>query len=140
VSKCSTMNHTYVFLILFFVLNIRLSRVGRKHVYQYQIIVQEKAYSPKSGRYTEKIGYFDATTKSFTCDKERLLHWIGVGAQPTQRIVRLGLANGISELEKFQVRYNSAAKKKNYFDKKQKEEQEKKAEEASAEETTTPAA
>ena len=83
---------------------MRLSRGGsKKRPYYYVIIAQ--ATSPRDGRYIEQIGTFDPMLKKDNPERvklqaERVKHWLGVGAQPTDRVMRLldgaGLATRIA--------------------------------------------
>ena len=80
---------------------MRLSRGGtKKRPYYYVIIAHVSA--PRDGRYIEQIGTFDPMLKKDNPERvklqaDRVKHWLGVGAQPTDRVLRLldgaGLAN-----------------------------------------------
>ena len=57
--------------------------------------------SPRDGRYIEKIGTFNPllpreSEERVKLDEDRVKHWLGVGAQPTDRVLRfldkIGLA------------------------------------------------
>lgn len=88
-----------LFLILFRMLTIRLSRHGRKNLPAYKIIVQEKIRNPKTN-YLEIIGHYDPrdTKNTLNLKKERLEHYLKNGAQPSDTIARLlkkaGLVTG----------------------------------------------
>ena len=66
---------------------IRLQRNGRK-VYAFYAIVIADARAPRDGRFTEKIGTYNPNTNPATVDLnfERALHWVMVGAQPTDTV------------------------------------------------------
>ncbi len=71
---------------------IRLARGGAKKRPYYYIVVAHSA-SPRDGRYIEQIGTFDPMLKRDNPERvklnvERAKHWIGVGAQPTDRVAR----------------------------------------------------
>jgi small subunit ribosomal protein S16 len=72
---------------------IRLSRGGaKKRPYYYVVVAQ--AVSPRDGRYIEQIGTFDPMLKKddpnrVKVNDERVKHWLSVGAQPTDRVLRL---------------------------------------------------
>ncbi len=79
---------------------IRLSRGGTKKRPYYYVVVAH-ATSPRDGRYIEQIGTFDPMLKKDSPDRvklqeDRVKHWLSVGAQPTDRVLRildkLGLA------------------------------------------------
>lgn len=73
---------------------IRLRRVGAKRQPSYRIVVADHR-SPRDGRFIESIGYFNPRTEPETIqyDEGRALHWLSVGAQPSEAVRRL-LNNG----------------------------------------------
>lgn len=72
--------------------SVRLARGGSKKRPFYQIVVADSR-SAATGRYIERIGFFNpiATGKEerLRLDMDRFGHWIGVGAQPTDRVKQL---------------------------------------------------
>lgn len=74
-------------------LKIRLSRGGTKKRPYYRIVVAE-ATAPRDGRFIEKIGTFNPLLpkdrpERLRLDQERAKHWLKVGAQPTDRVLRM---------------------------------------------------
>ena len=64
-------------------LAIRLQRVGRTNDPSFRIIVQDHRRSPKKTRgLTEYVGSYDARKGKPQINGERVLYWIGQGAQP----------------------------------------------------------
>jgi small subunit ribosomal protein S16 len=63
---------------------IRLKRLGAKARPFYRIIAADSK-SPRDGRFIETLGTYDPLTDPSTIKVkvDRVLHWIGVGAQPT---------------------------------------------------------
>ncbi len=63
---------------------IRLARHGRKGYAFYSIVIADSR-APRDGRFIEKIGTYNPNTNPATIDLkfERALHWLQVGAQPT---------------------------------------------------------
>jgi len=63
---------------------IRLSRHGRKGRPFYHIVVADSR-SPRDGKFIERIGSYNPNTNPATIDLnfEKALHWMNVGAQPT---------------------------------------------------------
>lgn len=63
---------------------IRLARHGRKGYPFYSIVIADSR-APRDGRFIEKIGTYNPNTNPATVDLkfERALHWLLVGAQPT---------------------------------------------------------
>lgn len=84
-------------------LKIRLARGGSKKRPFYQIVIAD-ARSPRDGRFIEKIGTFnpllakDAENR-IVLNTERAQHWVSVGAQPTDRVLRFLDAAGIVKRE-----------------------------------------
>ncbi len=82
-------------------LSIRLSRGGSKKRPYYRIVVAD-ARSPRDGRFIEKIGTYNPLLgkedeKRIVLDAERATHWLGVGAQPTDRVARFLDKAGVKE-------------------------------------------
>lgn len=77
---------------------IRLSRTGLKHQPSYRIMVADRE-SPRDGRYIENIGSYIPTTEPVTLQvkEDRLAYWLGVGAQPSESIVKIFQVAGIWE-------------------------------------------
>lgn len=80
---------------------IRLSRGGtKKRPYYY--IVAAHGTSPRDGRYIEQIGTFNPLLKKddparVKLDLDRVKHWLSVGAQPTDRVMRFLDAAGLAK-------------------------------------------
>ena len=80
-------------------LKLRLARAGTKKRPFYHIVVAD-ARSPHDGRFIEKLGTFnpllakDAENR-VVLDTERAKHWVSVGAQPTDRVLRFLDAAGL---------------------------------------------
>lgn len=73
-------------------LKIRLARGGSKKRPYYQIVVAD-ARSPRDGRFIEKLGSWNPllgkdSEKRIELNVERIQHWLGNGAQPTDRVLR----------------------------------------------------
>jgi small subunit ribosomal protein S16 len=80
---------------------IRLSRGGAKKRPYYYVVVAHGT-SPRDGRYIEQIGTFDPMLKKDNPDRvkikeDRVKHWLGVGAQPTDRVLRLLDSKGLAK-------------------------------------------
>ena len=77
---------------------IRLRRVGAKKQPSYRIVVI-KSEAPASGRPIETIGHYNPRTEpeTVTIKEERALYWLGVGAQPSDAVLRLFKNAGIQE-------------------------------------------
>ncbi|MBF0563180.1 MAG: 30S ribosomal protein S16 [Alphaproteobacteria bacterium] len=73
-------------------LSIRLSRGGAKKRPFYRIVIAESR-SPRDGRFIERLGTYDPMLPQDHKDRivlkdERIRYWIGVGAQPSDRVAR----------------------------------------------------
>ena len=73
-------------------LKIRLARGGAKKRPFYSIVVADSR-SPRDGRFIEKLGTYNpmlerSHTDRVTLKTERIQHWLGVGALPTERVAR----------------------------------------------------
>ena len=76
--------------------HIRLARAGTKKKPFYRVVVTDQR-SPRGGRFLENIGTFDPAKEMkavdgktpFQVDSERLAHWTGRGAVPSETVGRL---------------------------------------------------
>src|SRR6476659_4155796 len=80
---------------------IRLSRGGSKKRPYYRIVVAD-ARSPRDGRFIEKIGTYNPllakdSPERVKLDADRAKHWLSVGAQPTDRVLRFLDAAGVRQ-------------------------------------------
>ncbi len=80
---------------------IRLRRVGRKKQPSYRIVVADSRM-PRDGRYIEVIGFYNPRTEpaTMTLKEERALHWLSVGAQPSEAVQRI--LDKLGTTERFQ--------------------------------------
>ncbi len=81
--------------------SIRLSRGGSKKRPYYRIVVAD-ARSPRDGAFIEKVGTYNPMlakddASRVTLNGERIKHWLGVGAQPSDRVLRFLDAAGLKE-------------------------------------------
>lgn len=81
--------------------SIRLARGGAKKRPYYRIVVANSR-SSRDGRFIEKIGTYNPLLAKddparVTLDLDRAKHWLGVGAQPTDRVLRFLDAAGVKE-------------------------------------------
>ena len=90
---------------------IRLTRKGKKNQPFFRVVVTDKRKSSKAGRALEDLGYVDPLTKRKNLKKERILYWISKGAQPSESIHNLLVAEKIIEGKKIHVSKLSTKKK-----------------------------
>ncbi|NOG49244.1 MAG: 30S ribosomal protein S16 [Chloroflexi bacterium] len=69
-------------------LQIRFQRVGAKRQPAYRIVVTDQRQK-RSGGIVENIGFHNPRTRPSTdvVDSARALHWLSVGAQPTEAAI-----------------------------------------------------
>ena len=69
---------------------IRLRRMGKKKQPTYRVVVAD-ARSPRDGRIIESIGRYDPRRDPslVEIDNDRARYWLGTGAQPTDRVLKL---------------------------------------------------
>ena len=71
---------------------IRLARGGSKKRPFYHIHVSDSR-SPRDGRYLERVGFFNpiasGSEERLRVDLERVDHWVGLGAQTSDRVAKL---------------------------------------------------
>ncbi len=69
---------------------IRLRRTGAKKKPHYRVVVTDSR-SPRDGRFIEILGHYNPRTDpvTFSVQEDRVLHWLSVGAQPTDTVNKL---------------------------------------------------
>ena len=71
---------------------IRLARGGSKKRPFYHITVADQRNS-RDGRFIERVGFFNPVARGqeerLRVDLERIAHWQGKGAQPSERVATL---------------------------------------------------
>jgi len=60
---------------------IRLQRFGRKNDPSFRVVLTDRRNSPKSRNFTEILGDYNVKGGKITLKKERILHWIKMGAK-----------------------------------------------------------
>jgi small subunit ribosomal protein S16 len=80
---------------------IRLSRGGSKKRPYYRIVVADSR-NARDGRFIEKVGTYNPllakdSPERVKLDTDRISHWLSVGAQPSDRVLRFLDAAGIRE-------------------------------------------
>lgn len=77
---------------------IRLRRIGLKHQPSYRVVVADKE-APRDGSFLEILGVYNPRTEPFTLEvkEDRVYHWMSVGAQPSESVVKLFKSTGIMD-------------------------------------------
>jgi len=81
--------------------SLRLSRGGSKKRPYYKIVASNSR-APRDGKYLEQVGTYNPLLAKDSAERVRLVedrvrYWLGVGAQPTDRVARLLDKAGIKE-------------------------------------------
>ena len=79
-------------------MKIRLARGGSKKRPHYSIVASDSRM-PRDGRFLEKLGTYNPllpkdSEERVKMNMERVEHWLGLGAQPTDRVARFLEAAG----------------------------------------------
>lgn len=81
---------------------IRLSRRGKKGQPSFRLVVAEKR-SKLAGEAMEDLGSYSTFTKKATFNKERIKHWLSVGAKLTPSVQNLLVKEKILDLKKVAI-------------------------------------
>ena len=98
-------------------LKIRLARAGAKKRPYYHIVVADSR-SPRDGRFIERLGSYNPMLPAEHAERvrlfdERIRHWVGQGALPTDRVARFLGKAGLGPMPAFREQpVKSAPKKK----------------------------
>lgn len=92
---------------------IRLMRVGKKKQPTYRVVVAD-ARSPRDGRIIESLGRYAPREEPsvVNLDTERAVHWLRLGAQPTEQTAKLLEIAGVWEAFEQATGKEAAAKPK----------------------------
>ena len=65
---------------------IRLRKQGRRNRQCFRLVVADKR-SPRDGKYVEMLGVYDpfAKDQTVTLKEDRVAHWLGLGAQISEK-------------------------------------------------------
>lgn len=74
---------------------IRLRRMGAKKRPFYRLVVADSRFA-RDGRFIETLGYYNPCVEpnELKIDNERAVHWLKVGAQPSDTAMALLKRNG----------------------------------------------
>lgn len=69
---------------------IRLRRTGKTKQPNYRLVIADKR-SPRDGKFIEIVGHYNPIRqpKELVVKNDRVRYWLGVGAQPSDTVVRL---------------------------------------------------
>jgi small subunit ribosomal protein S16 len=125
-------------------LKIRLARAGATKRPFYRIVVAE-ASSPRDGRFIERIGTYNPMVpkdhpERIRLNTERATHWLSVGAQPTDRVVRFLADAELVPARKVPNQTKKGQPKAKTLERQAEREEKEKAKAAAAEEAPAPEA
>ncbi len=77
---------------------IRLKRLGRRHRPSYRLAAVDSR-APRDGYVIEELGHYDPIAKDeqkqVSLERERILYWLSVGAQPSDTVRALLRKSGV---------------------------------------------
>jgi small subunit ribosomal protein S16 len=75
-----------------------LSRIGKRKQPSYRIVVTDQR-NPREGAHLEIIGHYNPLTNpaTITLKEDRAIHWLQVGAQPSDTAAKILSRSGIME-------------------------------------------
>ncbi len=91
-------------------LAIKLQRIGKKHQPSYRLVVAEKR-SKMAAPPVEDLGSYNPLTKAITIKKDRVAHWVKMGAHPTVTAHNLLVGQGVLTSKKVAVKMPKAVAK-----------------------------
>lgn len=94
---------------------IRLARGGSKGAPFHKIVIADQR-SPRDGRFIERVGSYNPLLPQDHAERvvlkaERVKYWLGVGAQPTERVAVLLAKAGLMEKPVLAARPQKSAPK-----------------------------
>ncbi len=84
-------------------LAIRFNRTGKRNQAHFRIVLQEHTKAPGK-RHIEILGSYDPHKKTTILKKERILYWIGQGAQVSPVVSNLLVREGVIQAKKIAKR------------------------------------
>lgn len=75
---------------------LKLRRQGKKKQPTYRLVAAD-SHSPRNGRFIEILGHYNPRTEppTIVLEQEKILAWIGKGAQPTDSVRQLLQTAGV---------------------------------------------
>ena len=76
---------------------LRLTRVGSKKNPIYRVVAAD-SHSPRDGKFLEIVGRYNPqlSPSLIELDDEKVRHWLGKGAKPTEAVARLIKVKGLA--------------------------------------------
>lgn len=73
---------------------LRLTRIGKKKQAQYRVVVADSRRFVNS-KFISIVGWYNPHTKEVELKKDEINSWLSKGAQPSNTVARILLANGV---------------------------------------------
>jgi small subunit ribosomal protein S16 len=89
---------------------IRLFRTGKKKQPSYKIVVTDRKNPPQGGKFVEQVGFYNPITREKNVNKERIEHWLKVGAQPSDTVYNFLINEGVIKAEKKKIIFKKSKK------------------------------
>ena len=86
-----------------YMLAIRFNRTGKRNQAHFRVVLQEHTKAPGK-RHIEILGSYDPHKKTTILKKERILYWIGQGAQVSPVVSNLLVREGVIQAKKISKR------------------------------------
>jgi small subunit ribosomal protein S16 len=104
---------SFILLIPYLLLRIRLTRTGKTRQISYRIAVAEHT-APIQSKFVEIVGHYNVSRnpRELVVDQDRVTYWIAHGAQPTSTVASLFKKMGMKDMDSFIIARKSTKKKK----------------------------
>lgn len=79
----------------FYMLKMRLQRVGRRNDPSYRIVVVDSRTGPKSNKHVELLGSYNPKLNHTQLDVERAKEWLAKGVQPSDTLFNILVTEGV---------------------------------------------
>ena len=93
-------------------LMIRMQRIGRKNEAHFRIVLTDSKNAAKSGKFSEILGSYNPKLGEVILQGDRIKHWIGMGAQPSDTVHNFLVTKGVVEGKKRNVLSRKSPTKK----------------------------
>jgi small subunit ribosomal protein S16 len=84
-------------------LMVRLQRVGRKNDPSFRLVVTDSRNAPKSGKFIEIVGSYDARKGDSQLKAERIQYWLSKGAKTSDTVHNILIGQKIISGSKIDV-------------------------------------
>ena len=81
-------------------LKMRLQRIGRKNSPSYRVVVTDSRNAVSRGRSVDLIGSYDPKLGRIQIDKDKAIHWLSHGVQPSDTVYNMLVNQKIVEGKK----------------------------------------